>query len=389
MLLDELGAGTDPTEGSALARAILTYLLERGVRVIATTHYSELKAFAYSEPGVENASVEFDVETLSPTYRLTIGLPGRSNALAIARRLGLDEEIIERGTSFLTGEEQRVETMLAEIQEEREATAELYAQANEAHRRATEIRGRLQSELERILGEREGIIAAAEAEAAESVRRLRAQLDRIEAELRTNTLTPQVSLAAIKEQLDQVVKSEPTVLPPKPRRERESAPRPPTTPAPAHELGVGDQVEVTRLGQRGTIVTATPGRDEVEVQVGALRMRARRRDLQLVQAAQQVQEREPASVGVNVVRSAAPAPNIEIDMRGWRADEVPPELERYVQDAYMANMPFVRVIHGKGTGALRQVVRDELATNPFVSGFHTAPAQEGGDGVTVVELSKS
>src|SRR5207248_11225633 len=119
--LDELGAGTDPTEGSALARAILSYLLERDVRVIATTHYSELKAFAYNEPGVENASVEFDVETLSPTYHLSIGLPGRSNALAIARRLGLDEEITQRAASFLTGEEQHVETMLAEIQSERKA----------------------------------------------------------------------------------------------------------------------------------------------------------------------------------------------------------------------------------------------------------------------------
>src|SRR5437763_105083 len=386
LLLDELGAGTDPTEGSALARAILSYLLERDVRVIATTHYSELKAFAYNEPGVENASVEFDVETLSPTYRLSIGLPGRSNALAIARRLGLDEEVTERAASFLTGEERRVETMLAEIQQERAATADLYARANEAHRRAEETRERLQRELEHILGEREGIIAAAQAEADESVRRLRDQLDRIEAELRTSTMVPHVSLAALTERLDQVVKAEPTLLPPKPRRER--AAKPPAKAAPPRELGVGDQVEVLRLGQRGTITAATPEREEVEVQVGALRMRARRADLRLVQAAQP-QEREPVGAGVSVIRAQAPAPSIEVDMRGWRADEVPPELERYLHDAYMANLPFVRIIHGKGTGALRQVVRDELATNPFVSAFHTAPPHEGGDGVTVVELNKA
>src|SRR5437588_708058 len=249
LLLDELGAGTDPTEGSALARALLTYLLERDVRVIATTHYSELKAFAYNEPGVENASVEFDVETLSPTYRLSIGLPGRSNALAIARRLGLDQEITQRAASFLTGEERRVETMLAEIQQDRAATAELYARANEAHRRAEETRERLQRELEHILGEREGIIAAAQAEADESVRRLRDQLDRIEAELRTSTMVPHVSPAALTERLDQVVKAEPTLLPPKPKRER--AAQPPAKAAPPRELGVGDQVEVLRLGQRG------------------------------------------------------------------------------------------------------------------------------------------
>ena len=385
LLLDELGAGTDPTEGSALARAILTYLLERDVRVIATTHYSELKAFAYSEPGVENASVEFDVETLSPTYRLSIGLPGRSNALAIARRLGLDDEIIDRASGFLTGEERRVETMLAEIQQEREATAELYARANEAHRGAEGTRERLQAELENILGEREGIIAAAQAEAAENVRRLREQIDRIEAELRTNTMTPQVSLAALTERLNEAVAAEPALLAPK----RERAAKPATKAAPLHELSVGDQVEITRLGQRGTIVTAAPGRDEVEVQVGALRMRARRADLTLVQTAQREEERAPVQAGVSVTRMNAPAPRLEMDMRGWRVDEVAPELERYLHDAYMANMPFVRIIHGKGTGALRQVVRDELATNPFVSSFHTAPPQEGGDGVTVVDLNKS
>jgi DNA mismatch repair protein MutS2 len=397
LLLDELGAGTDPTEGSALARAILTYLLERDVRVIATTHYSELKAFAYEEPGVENASVEFDVETLSPTYRLSIGLPGRSNALAIARRLGLGEDVLARASSYLTGEERRVETMLAEIQEEREETAELYARANEAARRAEAARDRLQQELERILDEREGIIAAARAEADESVRALRGQFDRIEAELRTSTITPQVSLAALTERLEGAVKSA-ELLQPTPKRERAPKPVAAATAAPARDLVVGDEVEVARLGQRGTITSATPGRDEVEVQVGALRMRARRADLRLAAGGQgqgDVSERErraPVGAGVSMsvgARSDTPATRIEVDMRGWRADDVPPELDRYLHDAYMSNMPFVRIIHGKGTGALRQVVRDELSTNPLVSSFHTAPQQEGGDGVTVVELSKT
>jgi len=410
LLLDELGAGTDPTEGAALAQAILSHLLERDVRVIATTHYSELKAFAYDEPCVENASVEFDVESLSPTYRLSIGLPGRSNALAIARRLGLDGAVIDRASGYLTGEERRVETMLAEIQEERDATAELYARANEAGRQADGIRDRLREELERIAGEREGIIAAAQAEADESVRALRRQLDRIEAELRTSTLTPQVGLAALTERLDEAVAAAPAVTRPRrsdtragaqagtrsEARARTQAPAGKT--APPRELVAGDTVEVARLGQRGTITTATPGREEVEVQVGALRMRARRPDLRLVYEAPREareEQREPVGVGANGgvriqrAESSAPAPRIELDMRGWRADDVAPELDRYVQDAYMANMPFVRVIHGKGTGALRQVVRDELAGNPFVAGFHTAPVQEGGDGVTVVELSKS
>lgn len=402
LLLDELGAGTDPTEGSALARAILTYLLERDVRVMATTHYSELKAFAYEEPGVENASVEFDVETLSPTYRLSIGLPGRSNALAIARRLGLGEDVLGRASSYLTGEERRVETMLAEIQQEREETAELYARANDAARRAEATRDRLQGELERILAEREGIVAAAQAEADEGVRALRGQLDRIEAELRTSTITPQISLAALTERLEGAVKDAPAVLREKPKRERAAKPSDAAGKAlPSRELAVGDEVEVAWLGQRGTVTSATPGRDEIEIQVGALRMRTRRADLRPVQAGQgqgdapgaagggSRQERAPVGAGVRVSRHDGPAPRIEVDMRGWRADEVAPELDRYLHDAYMANMPFVRVIHGKGTGALRQVVRDELASNPLVSSFHTAAQQEGGDGVTVVELSKT
>jgi DNA mismatch repair protein MutS2 len=205
--------------------------------------------------------------------------------------------------------------------------------------------------------------------------------------MRTNTMVPQVGLAALREQLDQVIAAAPELLPAKPKRER--AARPPAKAAPHRDLRVGDLVEVTRLGQRGTIASATAGREEVEVQVGALRMRARRSDLRLVQAAENIEERPAAAAGVRLMRAEGPAPSIEVDMRGWRADEVAPELERYVHDAYMANMPFVRIIHGKGTGTLRQVVRDELATNPFVASFRTAPANEGGDGVTVVELNKT
>jgi len=392
LLLDELGAGTDPTEGSALAQAILTYLLERDVRVIATTHYSELKAFAYNEPGVENASVEFDVETLSPTYRLSIGLPGRSNALAIARRLGLGEDVIARASEFMSGEEQRVEVMLGEIQGERDATADLYTRANEAYRQADETRTRLQSELEKLLGERTAIVAAARAEAEESVRQMRSQLDRVEAEMRMTTATPSGGLASLQESIDEIVAKTPEVLQAPAPLEKPRATPPPAKAAPSREITTGDQVEVVRLGQRGTVSAATAGRDEVEVLVGALRMRARRADLRLVQSAEEVRKedaRELVAVGASTRRVAAPAPGLEVDMRGWRADEVPPELEKYVHDAYMANMPFVRIIHGKGTGALRQVVRDELATNPFVSSFHTASMQEGGDGVTVVQLSKS
>src|SRR5260370_870666 len=185
LLLDELGAGTDPAEGSALARSLLTYLLAAGVRAMATTHYSELKAFASSTEGVQNASVEFDVETLSPTYRLSIGLPGRSNALAIAARLGLKPEIIQGSQAFISAEEKRVETMLAEIERDRDAAVELFQAAREAQRLASELRGRLEREVQAVLRERENILRVARAEAEASVEELRRELDRAEAELST------------------------------------------------------------------------------------------------------------------------------------------------------------------------------------------------------------
>jgi len=386
VLLDELGAGTDPTEGAALARAIITHLLERDARAICTTHYSELKAFAYSQPGVENASVEFDVETLSPTYRLSVGLPGRSNALAIATRLGLPGEITELSRSYLSSGERQVETLLADIARERDQIGELYTRAGEANREAQRLRQRLQDEVEGMLAERETILANARAEAEASVEGLRQQLDRLEIELRTSMTAPQVGLADLKSRLEQAVQQEPTLL--APRR-----PKPRQQPAPAgRTLEVGDRVEVVRLGQSGVVTNVQEGRDQIEVQVGVLKTRVKRADVRLLtgeessQARQEEQASQPPPT-VSIQRSGGPAPSLELDMRGWRVDEVSSQLERYLTDAYLANMPFVRVIHGKGTGALRQVVREELATNPMVASFKSADAREGGDGVTVVQLS--
>ncbi|MGH2343647.1 MAG: endonuclease MutS2, partial [Chloroflexota bacterium] len=198
LLLDELGAGTDPAEGSALARSLLTHLLAVGARVMATTHYSELKAFGAATEGAQNASVEFDVETLTPTYRLSIGLPGRSNALAIAARLGLPAQIIEGSRAFISAEEKRVETMLAEIERDREAAVALFAAAQAAERSAAELRGRLEREVREILREREVILRSARAEAAASVEDLRRELDRAEAELSLHGSEPANLLGALR-----------------------------------------------------------------------------------------------------------------------------------------------------------------------------------------------
>jgi DNA mismatch repair protein MutS2 len=385
LLLDELGAGTDPAEGSALARSLLTYLLDRDVRVVATTHYSELKAFAAGTDGVENASVEFDVETLSPTYRLNIGLPGRSNALAIAQRLGLRPEIIEGSQRFITDEEQRVETMLAEIQRDREQAGMLFADAASAQRDAVALRDRLEREVQDVIREREHILRAARAEAETSIADLRRELDRAEAELRLSGGTPQVAIGALRARLDTAVEQQATLLaiPMVQERQVPAAAQATTT---DREIQVGDRVALARTGQEGTVVSVPRNGNEVEVQIGPFKARVKRADVHVIAHAETMRD-ESEVAGVRIQRSETPAPSVEFDMRGWRVDEVVHELERYINDAYMANLPFVRIIHGKGTGALRQVVREELATNPLVSAFRPADAREGGEGVTVAQLA--
>jgi DNA mismatch repair protein MutS2 len=385
LLLDELGAGTDPAEGSALARSLLTYLLARQVRVMATTHYSELKAFAASTEGVENANVEFDVETLTPTYRLSIGLPGRSNALAIAARLGLDPEIVRGSQEFITAEERRVERMLEQIAHDRDAAAQLFSEAQVAHEQAVTLRRRLEQEIDSVERERVDILQAARAEAAASLEDLRRELDRAETELRLSGARGDAALSSLRQRVEAAVQEQPVLLAPV-----RHPSRPALTQAPVPEtgeIGVGDRVALLKTGQEGTVVAAQPGRPEVEVQIGPFKTRAKRSDLRPVTA-------DAADVGLPVATPATrvtlaerPAPSMEFDMRGWRVDDVVPELERYLNDAYMANLPYVRLIHGKGTGALRQVVREELATNPLVSNFRSADAREGGEGVTIAELA--
>ncbi len=387
LLLDELGAGTDPAEGSALARSLLTYLLKTPARVMATTHYSELKAFASTTDGVENASVEFDIDTLSPTFRLSIGLPGRSNALAIASRLGLRPEIIDGSREFLSSEETRVETMLAQIAHDRETAAELYAAATEAQRRASELRSRLEQEVESVLHERDSILRAARAAAEASVSDLRRELDRAEAEMRVHGSTQTVTLAALRDRVERASEHQAKALAEPANSILQAAP--PSAPISDRAISVGDRIQVLRTGQDGTVSAIPPGRSDIEIQIGAFKMRAKLKDVRLVARLEDLAPVDESRYGggTQIVRSAGPAPSLDFDMRGWRVDEVIPELERYLNDAYMSNMPFVRIIHGKGTGALRQVVREELATNPLVSSFKGADDHAGGEGVTIAHLA--
>lgn len=381
VLLDELGAGTDPAEGSALARAIIRQLLDKGARAIATTHYSELKAFAHDQEGVENASVEFNVQTLSPTYKLVIGLPGRSQALSIAKRLGLPGDIIERARTYIPQGGQRVERLLGQIQQERRAIGNLYRRARELNEDLTKLRDRLQQEVENTREDRQRIVQEARAEANEAVRDLRKRLLDLEAESRHRPATgvPRPTVGApsdLKRRIDAA---------------REEALEALGGPATAGDdltipadgaIAVGDDVHVLSLDQKGTVV-AVDG-NQYQVQLGNFKLRLPGDDLRKLNRAGRKRDAER-----NVTMNVARQPTLtEVDVRGWRPHELEPYLERYINDSYMGGMDTLRIVHGLGTGALRKAVREQLDAHPLVASVTAADREHGGDGVTVATLAK-
>jgi DNA mismatch repair protein MutS2 len=382
VLLDEMGAGTDPTEGAALARAIVTTLLERGPLTVATTHYSELKSFAYTTPGVENASVEFDVETLSPTYRLLIGVPGRSNALAIAERLGLPADIVNRARGYLSPDEVQVDELLGQIQAEREAAENARRMAvterEEAARTRREAEERL-AQAERARAEaREDALAELEGELAD----VRGELRRLAKD--------REQVAVTREWLRQA-ESRALALGQDVRQTRAARPAPkPAGPANG-QIRPGDRVQVASLGQQGDVIALVDG-EAAEVQVGTFRLRRPLTDLTRLNRAQsraaerEIRQRQPA-VTIAAGRGGEAMP-LDIDLRGSRAIEAEEALDRYLNDAYLASLPFVRIIHGKGTGALRQALREFLAQHPLVSSFEGAKDNQGGEGVTIAKLQQ-
>ena len=372
VLLDEIGAGTDPVEGSALARAILSHLVERRITTMATTHYSELKYYAQVTPGVENASVEFDVETLSPTFELTIGLPGRSNAFAIASRLGLDEGIVQEARSLVSPETLEADVLLGEIQvAHREAQAELQA-ARAAREELQHLQRSLQKQLAELEASKAAIIAQAREEMREELEAFRRELQRARRQLERGAALPDAVVQA--EQIAQALESR---LPPPP-------PPPPPEIAPG-ELRVGASVWVKSLKAAGE-VAAMDG-DRVEVSLGRFRLSLDASDLEV--RAAPVQEASGTTGGEYIPRPQAGRPvKAELDLRGRRAEEVLPELERYLNDAFLTGLPWVRIIHGRGTGVLRQIVREALASHPLVAAYKSGAPEEGGDGVTIAELAK-
>jgi DNA mismatch repair protein MutS2 len=372
VLLDEIGAGTDPVEGSALARAILSHLVERRITTMATTHYSELKYYAQVTPGVENASVEFDVETLSPTFELTIGLPGRSNAFAIASRLGLPNEIVQEGRSLVAPETLAADVLLGEIQvAHRESQAELQT-ARAAREELQQLQSSLQKQVAEIEASKGSILAQAREEMPEELDTFQRELKRARRQMDRGAPLPDAVAEA-----EQIAQALETTLPPAP------------PPAPPEfmpgELRVGSSVWVKSLKAVGE-VAAMDG-DKVEVSLGRFRLSVDLGDLELRASPAQEAARVGGSEYTPQIQPARPV-KAELDLRGWRAEETLAELDRYLNDAFLRGLPWVRIIHGKGTGVLRQVVREALANHPLVAKHMPGKPEEGGDGVTVAELAE-
>lgn len=388
VLLDELGAGTDPSEGSALARAILSFLLERHVTTVATTHYSELKAFAHEQPGVVNASVEFDIETLSPTYRLNIGLPGRSNALAIASRLGLDERIIEQAREFLGSAGVRMENLLEGLQSERKAVEDERFHLSLERAEAEYQRKQLEQDRHKLEEQRVQIINEARAQAQRELEEVQRALARIKVDTSRVNMTRE-RLGEARQQVREL--AEKVTQAPAPRRASHKAQQAAIEEAAGNEgpLQIGDTVRVLSFGQNAELVGISADRSEAEVQMGALRFRVGVDNIERLSKRQAAAEtRTQAQPAVVLPRyEDRPEVAMQLDIRGWRVEQALEELDTYLNDAVMSGMSSVRIVHGKGTGALRSAVREQLAHHPLVKSFTSAPPQEGGDGVTIVKLT--
>lgn len=375
VLLDEIGAGTDPTEGVALARSLIEHLHHRGARTVVTTHYSELKALAYTRPGVQNASVEFDTETLRPTYRLLIGLPGRSNALTVAARLGLDPAVVEQARGFVGTEAVEIDRILSDIEADRRAYEYELGEATRARAEAQATRARLDEELARLRAERKKIVGRLRDEAETLLGRARREIEAIIEALKS-TSTHEAAREArgrLRELADTLTAAEEEPVAPPPGE-------------PLADVRPGQPVFIRSLKRMGTVLAAPDSRGDVEVDAGGMRVKVGLDGLRTVAAdvaPESSAERRPARDGDIAIGEPVP---LSISLRGERVDEALPKLDKYLDDAFVARHRHVTIIHGKGTGTLRRAVHDFLSRHPHVRAFRLGERGEGESGATVVEL---
>ena len=381
VLIDEIGAGTDPEEGTALAMAILEHLREQGIRTIATTHYGELKAFAYTQEGVENASVEFDIETLQPTYRLLIGVAGSSNAFAISQRLGLPKELVEKARIMAGGEHQKFETVLSVMEEHKRASEKERQEAAALRQESVRLRQIIEREKQSWEIKKKDAMIKARAEADELMRQTRLEAEAVIRDLKQHYSTSGAS--ALQESVDSArrkIREKISELNP---LEASETPVVFETDATA-KVVKGSVVPVANLGQQGNVLSVEG--DSVVVQLGALKMTVARNQCRVLKRSEQ-KSLEPARKARQLSTEKMQPVSREIDIRGMNNEEASYVLEKYLDDAVLAGLDSVSIIHGKGTGALRKGVQTFLAAHPRVKGISIAEVNQGGTGVSVVKLA--
>ena len=386
LLFDELGAGTDPVEGAALAIAVIQEVRSRGALTAATTHYAELKTFAMTTAGVENASCEFDVQTLRPTYRLLIGIPGKSNAFAISRRLGLDEHVIEAARAQMDSESVRFEDVLTQLEEKRQRLERAQSEADRLWQQREEDARKARTFREQMEKAKENARSKGEAEAKRIVREAQAKVDAIFAEL--DELRRQQQKRADFQQMNDaranvrrgLNEAEALV------RSRESDPEP--IPAPSRPIRVGDQVELPGVNRAAEVLTVNADGSLV-LQAGKMKMTVKRGQVRLLETAEEIQKKkkqqsraQSSSPKIQLASRAAS----ELDIRGYETLEAESVVDNYIDSAVMAKLGSVTIIHGKGTGTLRKAVHEILRRNKAVKSFRLGRYGEGEAGVTIVEL---
>jgi DNA mismatch repair protein MutS2 len=380
ILLDELGAGTDPQEGAAIARALLDFLRERGAYVVATTHYPELKSYAEATPRVQNASVEFDIQTLSPTFRLMIGTPGRSNALAIAERLGMPHEVLDSARAYVTPQARETEALLDEIARERTIAEDARARALKEAAEAATLKVRARAALRDAEKKHRDVWERAQAAADEELTELRREAHRVRLQLQS--ARERSSVEPAREAIEAALRLPSFTAPPAP-----IVPEPePETAQPA-TIQLGAEVVVPRLGLPGRVLAIRD--DTVEVEVLGRRVRMSLDELEGASRPTAAERRAVRPERLPTIAIASPRGEVpfQLDLRGMRRDEALERLEQYLEDASLTGLPQARIVHGKGTGAIRQAVREALRRSPHVARFAPEPDASGGDGATQVWLN--
>ncbi|WP_440602483.1 endonuclease MutS2 [Bacillus sp. GB_SG_008] len=374
VLFDELGAGTDPQEGAALAISILDEVYNRGARVVATTHYPELKAYGYNREQVINASVEFDVNTLSPTYKLLIGVPGRSNAFEISKRLGLSDRVIDRARGHISTESNKVENMIAKLEESQKNAEREWNEAEELRKQSDKLHKELQRQIIEFNEERDERLLKAQKEGEEKVEAAKKEAEEIIRELRQ---LRKAKLADIKDH--ELIEAKSRLAGAAPELVKKQKTKVKNT-APKQVLQPGDEVKVLTFGQKGQLLKKVSD-NEWNVQIGILKMKVKESDMEYINTPAPVEKK-----AVTAVKGRDYHVSLELDLRGERFEDAMARVEKYLDDAQLASYPRVSIIHGKGTGALRQGVQDYLKNHRGVKSFRYGDMGEGGLGVTVVEL---